>query len=212
MTTCPPLHTLSTSRMCFREGHPSVTASGTTGSAESPRTYSTIELKSGRKVNHVRMRAVGLDRPGGQAAPGWSDRPSRVFHDKQHRLLGGDAHQNRQEGVQGLLLLLFGRSGQGGIALGQWDGQEGGEERHGLCQRQAILHRELLQVTELLWRKLLPLKAQRHPLQQIKDRIQGRNSGNTAITGTASAMPAARWRHAPSAPAPGSICRCPLRH
>jgi hypothetical protein len=32
----------------------------------------------------------------------------QVFHDKEHRLLGGDSEQNRQEGLQGLLLLLLG--------------------------------------------------------------------------------------------------------
>jgi hypothetical protein len=36
-----------------------------------------------------------------------------IFHDKEYRLLGGDAQQDRQEGVQGLLLLLLGRYGQG---------------------------------------------------------------------------------------------------
>jgi hypothetical protein len=37
----------------------------------------------------------------------------QVFHDKEHRLLGRNAQQDRQEGVQDLLLLLFGRPGQG---------------------------------------------------------------------------------------------------
>jgi hypothetical protein len=85
--------------------------------------------------------------------------PVQVFHDKQHRLLGGDAQQNRQEGVQGLLLLLSGRSGQGSIALGQWEGEEGGKERHSLCQRQAILHHEPLQFAKLLVGGLLPVEA-----------------------------------------------------
>ena len=53
-----------------------------------------------------------------------------------------DAQQDRQEGVQGLLLLLLGRHGQGGIVRGQREGEERGQEGHGLRQRQAILHHE----------------------------------------------------------------------
>jgi hypothetical protein len=33
--------------------------------------------------------------------------PVQVFHNKEHRLLRGDAQQDRQQGVQGLLLLLL---------------------------------------------------------------------------------------------------------
>ena len=65
--------------------------------------------------------------------------PMEVFHDEEHRLLGGDAQQDRQEGLQGLLLLLLGREGQGSVVGGQRQGKEGGKEGHGLCQRQAIL-------------------------------------------------------------------------
>ena len=78
-----------------------------------------------------------------------------------------------EQGVQGLLLLLLGRHGQGGIVSGQREGEEGGKEGHSLRQRQAILHQEALQFAELLLRGLLPLEAQRHPLQQIDHRIQG---------------------------------------
>ena len=46
--------------------------------------------------------------------------PVQVFHDEEHRLLGGDAQHDRHEGVQRLLLLLLGRHGQGGIVGGQW--------------------------------------------------------------------------------------------
>ncbi len=70
--------------------------------------------------------------------------PVQVFHDKQHRLLCGDSQQNCQEGLQGLLLLLLRRHGQGGIGSGQRQRQEGGKEGHGLCQWQAILHQEPL--------------------------------------------------------------------
>jgi hypothetical protein len=34
-----------------------------------------------------------------------------VFHDEEHGLLGGNAQQDRQQGMQGLLLLLRGRYG-----------------------------------------------------------------------------------------------------
>ena len=81
--------------------------------------------------------------------------------------------QDRQEGVQGLLLLLLGRHAQGGIIGAQRQGEEGGKEGHGLHQRQTILHQEPLQLAELLRRGLLPVEPQRHPLQQIDHRIQG---------------------------------------
>ena len=48
----------------------------------------------------------------------------QVFHDKEHRLLGGDAQQDGQEGVQDLLLLPIGRHGQGGIVRRQRQGEE----------------------------------------------------------------------------------------
>ena len=41
--------------------------------------------------------------------------PMEIFHDEEHRLLGGNVHQDGQEGPQGLLLLLLGRHGQGRI-------------------------------------------------------------------------------------------------
>ena len=62
---------------------------------------------------------------------------------------------------------------QGGIVVAQRQGEEGGKEGHRLRQRQAILHQEPLQFAQLLRRGLLPLEAQRHPLQQIDQRIQG---------------------------------------
>ena len=74
--------------------------------------------------------------------------------------------------MQGLLLLLLGRDGQGGIALGQRQREEGGEEGHGLGQWQAVLHQESLQFVQLLLRRFLALEAQRHPLQQIDYGIQ----------------------------------------
>ena len=100
--------------------------------------------------------------------------PVQIFHHKEHRLLRGDAQDDRQEGVQGLLLLLLGRHRQGGIVGTERQGEEGGKEGHGLRQRQAILHQEAFQFAELLRRGLLPLEAQRHPLQQLDHRIQGR--------------------------------------
>ena len=45
----------------------------------------------------------------------------QVFHDKEHRLLGGDAQHDGQEGMQGLLLLLLSRHRQGGIVGRQWE-------------------------------------------------------------------------------------------
>ena len=62
---------------------------------------------------------------------------------------------------------------QGGIVGGQREGEQGGKEGHDLRQRQAVLHHEALEFAQLLWRGLLPLEAQRHPLQQIDHRIQG---------------------------------------
>ena len=66
--------------------------------------------------------------------------PVQVFHGKEHRLLRGDAHEDREQGLEGLLLLLLGRHGQGSIVGRQRQGQEGGKEGQSLGQRQAILH------------------------------------------------------------------------
>jgi hypothetical protein len=85
--------------------------------------------------------------------------PVQVFHDKEHRLLGGDAQQDRQEGVQGHLLLLFRRHSQGGIVSSQREREESGQEGHSLRQRQAMLHQEPLQFAELLLRGCLPVEA-----------------------------------------------------
>jgi hypothetical protein len=52
----------------------------------------------------------------------------QVFHDKQHRLLGGDFEQDRQQGLERLPLLLLGREVQGGIVGGQRQGEQGGKE------------------------------------------------------------------------------------
>jgi hypothetical protein len=46
--------------------------------------------------------------------------PVQVFHDKEQGLLRGDVQQDRQQGLEGLLLLLLGRHGQGGIISRQW--------------------------------------------------------------------------------------------
>ena len=100
--------------------------------------------------------------------------PVQVLHDKEHRLLRGDAHEDREQGVQRLLLLLLRRHGQGHIVRGQREREQGSKEGHSLRQRQAVLHQEALQFAELLRRRLLTLKAQRDPLQQINHRIQGR--------------------------------------
>jgi hypothetical protein len=43
----------------------------------------------------------------------------QVFHDKEHGLVRGNAQQDRQEGVEHLLLLLLRRHGQVGIISGQ---------------------------------------------------------------------------------------------
>ena len=84
--------------------------------------------------------------------------PVQVFHDKEDGLLGRDAQQDGQEGVQRPLLLLLGRHRQGGIVRGQREREQGGKEGHGLRQRQAILHQEALEFAELLLRRLLPLE------------------------------------------------------
>jgi hypothetical protein len=87
--------------------------------------------------------------------------PVQVFHDQEQGLLGGDAQRDRQQGVQRLLLLLLGRYGQGGIVGAQRHGEQGGKQRHGLRQRQAILYQKSFQFAELLRRGLLALEAQR---------------------------------------------------
>jgi hypothetical protein len=92
---------------------------------------------------------------------------------KEHRLLGGDAPQDGQEGVEGLLLLLLGRYGQGSIVSGQWKREERGKERYRFCEWQAILHHESLQFAELLLWGLVPVELQHHMLQQLNQRIQG---------------------------------------
>jgi hypothetical protein len=99
--------------------------------------------------------------------------PVQVFHDKEHRLLGGNAQHDCQEGMQGLLLLLLGRHRQGDIVGAQRQGEEGSKQGHSLRQWQAILHQEALQFAELLLRGLLPVEAQRHPFQQLNHWIQG---------------------------------------
>src|SRR5262249_31430858 len=92
--------------------------------------------------------------------------PVQVFHDKEHRLLGGDAQEDRQEGLQRLLLLLLRRFGQRGIISGQWEREDGGKEGDSFCEWQTILHQEPLEFAQLLLRGLFSLKAQGDPLQQ----------------------------------------------
>jgi hypothetical protein len=84
---------------------------------------------------------------------------------KEHRLLSGDAQQDRQQGVEGLLFLLLRRHRQRRIIRRQRQGEEGGQEGRGLGQWQAILHQESLQFTHLLFGGFLPFEAQDHPLQ-----------------------------------------------
>src|SRR5262245_26915527 len=90
--------------------------------------------------------------------------PVQIFHDKEHRLLRGNAPQDRQQGVQRLLLLLLRRYGQGGIVRRQREREERGQEGYRLRQRQAILYQEPFEFANLLLWGLLALKAQRHPL------------------------------------------------
>jgi hypothetical protein len=52
----------------------------------------------------------------------------QIFHHKEHGLLRGNAQQDRQQGVQGPLLLLLGRQGQGGILGRQWEGEQRSKE------------------------------------------------------------------------------------
>jgi hypothetical protein len=49
----------------------------------------------------------------------------QVFHDEEHRLLGSNAQQDPQEGVQDPLLLLLRRCRQGDVVSGQRQGDEG---------------------------------------------------------------------------------------
>jgi hypothetical protein len=98
--------------------------------------------------------------------------PVQVFHHQEHRLLGRNAQEDGQQGVQRVLLLLLGSEGQGGIVGRQGEGEQGSKEGEGLCEREAILHQKPLELAQLLRRWLLPLEAQRHPLQQVDPGIQ----------------------------------------
>ena len=99
--------------------------------------------------------------------------PVQVFHDKEHGLLGRNAQQDGQQDLQGLLLVLLRRHRQRGIVCRQREREQRRQEGHGFFQWQAILHHQSLQFPQLLLWRFLPLKAQRHPLQQIDPRIQG---------------------------------------
>ena len=113
-----------------------------------------------------------IDQEAEKLQRGWID-PVQVFHDKEYWLLGGDAQQDRQDGLQRLPLLLLGRPVQGHVVPGQRQGEQGGEEGDGLLQRQAVLHQEPLKFADLLARGLLAVESQRHPLQQIDDGKEG---------------------------------------
>jgi hypothetical protein len=93
--------------------------------------------------------------------------PVQVFHDKEHRLLGRNALQNRQQGLQRPLLLLLRRPSQRRIVRWQRQGEDGRQEGHRLGQWEAILRQEPFEFAELLRWGLLPLEPQRHPLQQV---------------------------------------------
>ena len=75
--------------------------------------------------------------------------------------------------MQGLLLLLLRRQRQEGIIRRRREGEQAGQEGDSLGQWQTILHDKPLQFPQLLRRGLLPVEAQRHPLQQLNHRIQG---------------------------------------
>src|SRR5262249_13431260 len=100
--------------------------------------------------------------------------PVQVFHHKEHGLLGCDAQEDRQKGLQSLLLLLLGRQGQGSIVSGQREREEGGKEGDSFCEWQATLHQESLQLAVLLLERLLALEAQGYVLQQIDQWVQRR--------------------------------------
>src|SRR5262252_9053410 len=99
--------------------------------------------------------------------------PVQVFHDKEHGPLRRKAQQDRQQDLEGLLLLLLGREVQGGVVGAQRERQEGGKEGHDLRQWQTVLHQEPLEFAQLVLRGLLPLEAQGYPLYKVDDRIQG---------------------------------------
>ena len=118
-----------------------------------------------------------IDQEAEQLERGRTD-PVRVFHDKEHGLLGGDAQQDHQQDVESLLLVLLRRHCHGRIVRRQRQ-EEGGTEGHRLRQWRAILHQEPLQFAHLLLGRLLPIEAQDHPLQQVDQRIQGCAGGRT---------------------------------
>jgi hypothetical protein len=99
--------------------------------------------------------------------------PVQIFHHKEDGLLRGNAQQDRQQRLQGPLLLLLGRQQQGRIRGRQWEGEQRRKEGYGLGQRQAILHQEALEFAEFLRRGLLPLEVECDPLQQLDPGIQG---------------------------------------
>jgi hypothetical protein len=113
-----------------------------------------------------------IDQKGEQFQRGRID-PVQVFHDKEHGLLDRNAEQEREEGVQSLLLLLLGRPCPGRIVETQRQREKGGEQRHGLRERQTILHQEPLKFAQLLLGGFLALKAQCDPFEQINHGIQG---------------------------------------
>ena len=62
-----------------------------------------------------------------------------IFEDKEDRALFRDLEDNRQEHLQRFLLLPLRRQGQLRIPrLGQWQGEEGGNEGDRLVQCKAI--------------------------------------------------------------------------
>ena len=87
-------------------------------------------------------------------------------------MLGGLLQQNRQEAFQGFLFVPLWGKGEGRITvIRQWHGQESGQKRHRLFQREPILAEHLLQFRQLLLWAILWLPSQ-GALQEVNDGIQ----------------------------------------
>jgi len=80
--------------------------------------------------------------------------------------------QDGQKSFQGFLLVPLRGQGERRITvLGQWHGQEGGEERHRFFQREPILAEGLLQFRQFLLCGILWLPSQ-GALPEVNDGIQ----------------------------------------
>ena len=125
--------------------------------------------------------------------------------------------QDRQQGVQGLLLLLLRATRQGSIVGGQREREEGGKEGHGLSSGRPYCTRNPSSLLSFC-SGTPPARSAGPPAPADRSADTRRCSGNRANTGTASATPGARWprvlstctrRDLPMPASPLSSTTCP---